>query len=67
MGCRNEGMEYSFGREWFGGSYSLIFLPAPPSREEEGFLSLLALMGSVMAWCMMGNSHLKVSYIVMRA
>lgn len=31
------------------GSYSLIFIPAPSSQRKEGFLSLLALMGSVMA------------------
>ena len=38
---------------WEGGvwgSYSLIFIPAPPSRrEEEGFLSLFGFIGSVMA------------------
>ena len=45
MGCRNEAVEYSLGRERFGGLYSLIFLPAPPSQGEEGFSSLFSLDG----------------------
>ena len=28
MGCRNEGMEYSLGREWFGG---VLFFDFPSS------------------------------------
>ena len=42
VGCRNEWAEYSSGREGLG-SYSLIFIPAPPSWGKEGFLSLFSL------------------------
>ena len=39
VGHANEGVGYSSKKVEFGGSYSLIFIPAPPSTEEEGFLS----------------------------
>ena len=64
---RNEGVEYSLGREGVG-SYSLIFLPAPPSRGEEGFLSLFSLdqkCHDIGAWWVL--LICKANFIVMRA
>ena len=50
------------------GSYSLIFIPAPPSREEEGFLSLFSLdrklHGVGAEWELL---VCKANFIVMRA
>ena len=43
MRYRNEGAEYSLGRELPGELYSLVFIPAPLSWGEGGFLSLFSL------------------------
>ena len=43
MRYRSEGAEYSLGRELPGELYSLIFIPAPPSWGEGGFLCLVSL------------------------
>ena len=43
---------YGQGIHWEGGPWgsdSLIFIPASPSRREEGFLSSFGFIGSVMA------------------
>ena len=43
MGHRNEWGGKFTGEGKVCGSYSLIFIPAPSSRGEEGFLSLFSL------------------------
>ena len=39
-GLQMKGRNIHWGRRGLGESYSLIFIPAPPSQGEEGFLSL---------------------------
>ena len=39
----DERAEHSLGKEELGGLYSLIFIPAPSSQGEEGFVILFGL------------------------